>query len=87
VSTFLRITNGVANTSPGDFGRELERGCTGGVEERKKEKKEKKWRPPSTAEGLRGAQAEVVGTSCWWGLRPGMARGGVWGGTLAQSCT
>jgi hypothetical protein len=38
----VRITNGVANTYPGDFGRELERGCKGGVEERKKREKRKK---------------------------------------------
>jgi hypothetical protein len=42
VSDFVRITNGVANISPGDFGRELERGCKGGVEERKKREKKKK---------------------------------------------
>jgi hypothetical protein len=49
VSDFVRITNGVANTFPGDFGRELERGCKGGEEERKRREKRKKMEPPSSA--------------------------------------
>jgi hypothetical protein len=90
VSTFVRITNGVANTLPGDFGRELERGCTGGVEERKKKRKEKKKKNGAAEQRRLDAEQRKAEAIAPWRLvlvrrKARDGRGGVWGGRKTLS--